>query len=87
MASPQAAVSPDDPPTFFFHGEEDWLVPRRSAESMHSTLQAAGVRSEIYLCPKKGHVGTMFDRTAISKALAFVDSVLKVDATNPSASE
>lgn len=77
QASPAAYVSADDPPTFFFHGDEDWLVPIHSPQSMQRRLNAVGVRTGFHVCPCKGHVNTYFDAPSIEAAIDFIDSVLQ----------
>jgi pimeloyl-ACP methyl ester carboxylesterase len=80
LASPEAFVTPDDPPMFLFHGEQDELVPRLSPERMHNTLTAAGVESELYIVSGAGHIGACMDHEAISRAIAFLDRHLKTTA-------
>lgn len=72
LASPAAFVSADDPPFFFFHGEQDELVPLASPALMQRELQRAGVKSELYIVPKLGHVAASFDREAIERSIRFL---------------
>jgi acetyl esterase/lipase len=81
LASPLKFVSADDPPAFFFHGEQDLLVPRLSAEAMVFSLKNAGVSASMHLVPKAGHLRAFFDADAIGKSIEFLDSHLKADAT------
>ena len=76
-ASPIIAVTPDDPPAFFFHGERDTVVPRWTAEHMRNRLVAVGVPTELYVAEDKGHLGTFWDPHAAQAALRFLDRVLK----------
>ncbi|MCC6493208.1 MAG: alpha/beta hydrolase [Pirellulales bacterium] len=71
-ASPAAFVTPDDPPMFFFHGEQDQLVPLASPALMQAQLQRVGVESQLYIVPKLGHMAASFDRTAIERAIGFL---------------
>ena len=73
----QFLVTPDDPPMFFFHGEQDQLVPLISPALMQQELQRAGVQAELYIIPKVGHMAASFDRTAIERAIAFLASHLQ----------
>lgn len=77
LASPASFVTPDDPPFFFFHGENDQLVPLMSPTQMRQELAAAGVAAELYVVPKLGHIACCMDRTAIDRAVAFLEQQLK----------
>jgi len=77
LASPRAFVTPDDPPMFFFHGENDNLVPMISPEAMRDSLQSAGVPVELYVVPKIGHNFACMDRTALAKSLDFLAEKLQ----------
>lgn len=77
QASPAAFVSSDDPPMFFFHGEQDQLVPLASPALMHRALRQAGVESELYIVPKLGHMAASFDRGAIDRAIVFLANHLQ----------
>lgn len=76
-ASPARFITADDPPMFFFHGEQDWLVPLLSPTHMVSLLKAAGISAEIYPVKDAGHIQTLFDRGALEHGLAFADRYLK----------
>jgi triacylglycerol lipase len=76
-ASPIKAVSPDDAPTLFYHGERDTLVPSFSAKRMMQRLAESGVRTEFHVCERKGHYRAFLDSGAFEKALAFLDRELK----------
>jgi triacylglycerol lipase len=77
LASPAAFISRDDPPMFFFHGQEDHLVPLLSPTLMQKALASVGVASELYIVPDLGHTAAAMDRTAIDKAIAFLEEHLK----------
>lgn len=77
LASPVSFVSPDDPPMFFYHGEQDTLVPLESPQVMSAALASAGVPTELYIVPQKGHMLAATDRGAIDRAIAFLDDHLK----------
>jgi acetyl esterase/lipase len=76
-ASPAAYIKSNDPPMFFFHGENDILVPIASPMRMVSLLKEAGDTAELYTCKGEGHVQAVFDRGALERALAFADQRLK----------
>jgi acetyl esterase/lipase len=77
LASPAAFVTPDDPPMFFFHGENDQLVPLDSPAHMQRELTAAGVEADLYIVPKLGHTAAAMDRVAIERAIVFLAEHLK----------
>lgn len=77
LASPAAFITADDPPFFFFHGENDQIVPLMSPTQMQAALTAAGVSAELYVVPKLGHVACCLNQGAIDKAVAFLESHLK----------
>jgi acetyl esterase/lipase len=78
-ASPANFVTADDPPMFFFHGEQDELVPIASPQAMVALLDQQGVRAEILTVPKAGHLQTITNREALEQGLAFADRYLKVE--------
>jgi acetyl esterase/lipase len=77
LASPAAFVTADDPPMFFFHGENDQLVPLASPVGMQAALSQAGVPAELYVVPQLGHVAAAMDREAIDRAIVFLKDHLK----------
>ncbi len=77
MASPLKYVTKDAPPMFLYHGETDAMVPVESSEAMAEKLQAAGVRTELYKVPHAGHVASILDERATTKAIDFLDQQLK----------
>lgn len=78
-ASPASFITADDPPMYFFHGTQDFLVPISSPTRMAGLLKSAGVTEEMYSVKDAGHIQTMFDRAALEHALAFADRYLKGD--------
>jgi acetyl esterase/lipase len=81
LASPATFVTPDDPPMFFFHGENDNLVPLISPQLMHNALTRAGVTADLYVVPRLGHIASCVDREAIDRSIAFLGQHLKPQAT------
>lgn len=77
LGSPLSFVSADDPPTFFFHGETDRLVPLAGVKKMKAKFDEAGVKNELYIVPGREHIGALLDGGASKKALDFLDGVLK----------
>ena len=78
-ASPATYISADNPPMFFFHGEQDLLVPVASPTHMVKLLNGANVTAEMYTVKDAGHIQTLFDRGAMEHALAFADRYLKAN--------
>jgi triacylglycerol lipase len=78
QASPVFFASPDDAPTFFYHGAADRLVPSFSAKSLQRRLVDQQVETQMYLCDGKGHVRAFMDHEAFQKSLAFLDRQLEL---------
>ncbi|HEX5471422.1 MAG TPA: alpha/beta hydrolase [Lacipirellulaceae bacterium] len=76
-ASPATYIQSDDPPMFFFHGENDLLVPISSPTRMVGLLKNAGVAAEIYTVKGAGHIQAIFSRPAVERAMGFADRYLK----------
>lgn len=76
-ASPVTFASADDPPTLFFHGDQDALVPQRSPEQLRKQLEQVGVRSEMLVVKEAGHLATFFHDDPPKHAVEFLDTVLK----------
>jgi acetyl esterase/lipase len=76
-ASPAKYITVDDPPMYFFSGDEDWLVPIISPKLMVASLKNAGLTAEMYTVKDAGHVQALFDRNALERGLAFADRYLK----------
>ena len=76
-ASPTTFVTADDPPTFFFHGEADKLVPRENAQALHDRLEKAGVKTEFYTVGQKGHITAFLSQDPVQRAIKFLDQHLK----------
>lgn len=76
-ASPAKYITVDDPPMYFFSGENDWLVPIISPRRMVELLKDAGVTAEMHPVKDAGHVQAMFDRPVLEGGLAFIDKYLK----------
>jgi triacylglycerol lipase len=76
-ASPLAAVTPDDAPMLFYHGQKDTVVPMFTAMRMKERLDANGVKAAFHLCENKGHYRAFLDASAFQRALAFLNEELK----------
>ena len=76
-ASPANFISADDPPMFFFSGEDDVIVPISSPTQMVEALKKAGLIAEMYPVKHIGHMLAIFDPGARDHALAFLDHYLK----------
>lgn len=83
LASPAAFVTADDPPMFFFHGENDELVPLSLAKGMCEQLKLCGCSSDLYVVPMIGHTAAAMDRTAIQKGIDFLSQQLKSTQATP----
>jgi triacylglycerol lipase len=77
LASPASFITKDDPPTFFYHGEADTLVPLASPQLMLDKMSKAGVPAELHMVAKAGHVQAFYDQQALDAAIKFLDAHLK----------
>jgi acetyl esterase/lipase len=73
QASPLLFVSADAPPTFFYHGDSDVLVPADTSQAMAKALEKAGVPVETYVVRDAGHVQTFFNHPAVEAAIDYLD--------------
>lgn len=71
-ASPKLYASSEDPPFFFFHGDEDGLVPLDNSRCLHDELQKCGIESEFLQVDGQGHLMTFLNREARTKAVEFL---------------
>jgi len=76
-ASPAAFVSSDDPPIFFYNGQDDFLVPVAGPRKMAEQLKRVGVETEMYVVTDEGHIRAFLDQEARHKAIEFLDKHLK----------
>ena len=80
-ASPTTFVSKDAPPVFFFHGDQDKIVPLRSPEALRTLLKKQKTSVEMMVIKDCGHMGAFFDGQAMDAARKFLDTQLK--SSNP----
>ncbi len=87
QASPMNFVTADDPPSFFFHGEADSLVPFSSPRRMTEQLSATGTATTLYPIPAAGHIDAFFNLGAMNASIEFLDKHLQpaVQTAPPSA--
>lgn len=81
-ASPASFITADDPPMYFFHGQQDLLVPVASPTEMVKLLKRAHVTAEMCVVKDAGHIQALFDHGALERGLAFADKYLKAEALN-----
>jgi acetyl esterase/lipase len=55
QVSPVYHVTPDDPPTFIIHGDQDQLVPLQQSEVIVEKLKNAGVEAKLEVKKGAGH--------------------------------
>ncbi len=72
-------VGPTCPPTFFFHGTKDFIVPQKASLEMCEKLGQCGVETEYHEVQDQGHLITFIDAKARLKAIAFLDKYLKAN--------
>jgi acetyl esterase/lipase len=78
-ASPASFITADDPPMYFFHGQQDMLVPVASPTEMVKLLKGAHITAEMCIVKDAGHIQALFDRGALEHGLAFADKYLKTE--------
>jgi acetyl esterase/lipase len=72
-SSPIKFVSQDDPPTIFFHGETDAVVPISQSEQLEAALKTAQVRHQFIRVPNQGHgFSTETNASLLKQAKAFL---------------
>ncbi len=72
QASPIHWLSADDPPLFFFHGEQDSIVPIENSQKMHAKVVELGIVEEYRAVPELGHLLTFIDRKSRLAAIEFL---------------
>lgn len=77
QASPATFVTADDPPSFFYHGEEDGEVPVISPRKMVERLTASRVPATLHTIPDAGHIGAFLNAAAMTAAIEFLDKYLQ----------
>jgi len=76
-ASSPAFADATDPPTFFFSGTKDRIVPIRWSKAGYEALKEAGVKTEFYEIEGVGHLLAAANPKALAKAYAFLETELK----------
>jgi triacylglycerol lipase len=77
LASPAKFVTKDDPPTLFFHGDADRLVPIFSPKAMVRSMTEAGIETRLYVVEGAGHMQAFGDEQAQVEAVQFFADHLK----------
>jgi acetyl esterase/lipase len=76
-ASPLAFVSPDDPPTFLYHGTFDYTVSVKNSEALYEALNTAHVPTELYTMRGLDHFATFLVDSPVEQGIAFLDRYLR----------
>ena len=76
-ASPISFISPDAPPVYFFHGDDDFLVPLSNSIQMHESLRAKGINTVHRTVTGKGHLIAFLDQQSRLEAIEFLEKYLK----------
>jgi acetyl esterase/lipase len=77
LASPAAFISGDAPPIYFFHGQQDVMVPRTGMLDIAERLRQAGTKVHVEMIPDHGHITAFFHRPAYQGAIDFLDRHLQ----------
>jgi acetyl esterase/lipase len=75
-ASAAAFADKNDPPVFFFNGDEDKLVPLAWTKSCYEALKNSGVKTEMHIIKGAGHMQAAGDKEALQKAAEFLKQEL-----------
>ena len=75
-ASPTKFISKDDPPTFFFNGTKDGLVPLAWTTPLYDGLKNAGVMVRLHKIDGAGHLQAAMNPSALKAAYDFLDQHL-----------
>lgn len=72
-SSPVKFVTQDDPPTIFFHGETDQVVPISQSEKLETSLKSAQIKHQFIRVPNQGHgFSTETNASLLKQAKAFL---------------
>jgi acetyl esterase/lipase len=77
--APLHFASPKCPPTFFFHGTQDFIVPISTSRKMESKLRECGVETEYCELEGQGHFSAFVSATARRRAISFMNKHLQAD--------
>lgn len=76
-ASPLTYCSGDDCPMFFYHGDNDLIVPPQASRIMCQRLKELGVETEFFTVEKQGHLITFIHPQARQAAIEFLNKHLR----------
>ncbi len=76
-ASPTTYITADDPPFYFFHGSQDWVVPDRSPKIMHEKLLRQSLPSRLDIYEGYGHFGLFSHLQAMDPVIEFFQHTLR----------
>lgn len=81
-ASPVTHVAMNSPPTFLYHGRDDWIVDIAQAREFAAALRAKGTAVELVELPR-GHLSAYFfaDGDTSARAIAFLNRYLRPTTT------
>ncbi|GMQ25241.1 alpha/beta hydrolase [Algoriphagus sp. oki45] len=75
-ASPVTHLDPNDPPTIFFHGDIDTVVPISQSELLEENLNLNGINHQFTRVPNQGHGFTDETyRNLLQQARDFIDAL------------
>lgn len=79
QAAPLSYASSDDCPIFFFHGDNDLIVPPTASRVLCDRLKDLGVETCYYTVEKQGHLLTFLHPDARRAAIDFLNQHLQQD--------
>ncbi len=75
--SPVTHANSQCPPTLFYHGTQDLIVPPKSSRMMFEELKKCGVETVYHEVEGQGHLTTFIDAAARKKAIEFLNQYLQ----------
>lgn len=77
QASPITYITNDDPPFYFFHGTDDWVVPKSSSRAMHEMLTEQSIPSQYQPYENYGHFALFSHIDALDPVIEFFNETLE----------
>src|SRR5690606_38412757 len=71
-ASPTTFVTEKSPPVFFYHGQQDRVVPVELPRRLGTLLRERGVPSELHVVEGAGHLAAYLDAAAFQQSVQFL---------------
>ena len=76
-ASPITYITADDPPFYFFHGSDDWVVPHSSSLMMHDKLVRMSMSTTFEIYEGYGHFALFSHIDSMDPVIEFFNQTLR----------